>query len=85
MSNVTRIRKISVGKDFPDGCLHYQVGKEVKLLGVQYVISEIVRDRELTLQGKTGYNIFITNESGTVLWKTIIDLPVVLENDVNFE
>lgn len=77
------IRKISVGRDYPNGSIHYQVGKQINLLGEDYTISEIFLEE---VEGsKMGYNIYIeSNSTGTVLWKTIIDMPIHIENDVTF-
>ena len=77
------IRKISVGKDYPNGSIHYQVGKRINLLGVDYIISLIALEK---VEGdKVGYNIYIENEDeGTILWKTIIDMPIHIENDITF-
>lgn len=78
-----KIRKISIGKDFPNGSMHYLVGKTITLLDKQYTISEILLEK---VEGeKLGYNVYVTGEEGTVLWKTIIDMPVHLENDLTFQ
>jgi hypothetical protein len=77
------IRKISVGRDYPNGSIHYQVGKVINLLGVEYTISQILLEK---VEGeKVGYNIYIENPKiGTILWKTIVDMPIHIENDVTF-
>jgi hypothetical protein len=77
------IRKISVGRDYPNGSIHYQVGKTMNLLGTPYTISQILLEK---VEGdKIGYNIYIENsEVGTILWKTIIDMPIHIENDITF-
>lgn len=80
-----QIRKISVGKDYPDGVLHYQVGKTINLADKPYEVTDIIIDVELLVQGKSVYNIYIANNKGKVLWKTIIDVPVVIENNINFD
>jgi hypothetical protein len=85
MSKTTDIRKISVGKDFPDGSLHYQVGKSIKLNNNFYVIAAILPNKEEEAKGKSAYDIYISNSLGTVLWKTVIDVPVVIENNIDFE
>lgn len=79
------IRKISVGKNYPDGAIHYQVGKQMRLQNVEYTIVEILESPEHREKGQTGYDIFIANEYGKVLWKTVVDLPVMIENNINFE
>lgn len=77
------IRKISVGRDYPNGSIHYQVGKPITLLDVQYVISDIILEK---VEGeKLGYNIYVRNEEGSILWKTLIDMPVHIENDITFK
>jgi len=81
----TQIRKISVGKDYPDGVLHYQVGKNINLAGKPYEITDILTNQELLNQGKLAYDVYIANVDGKVLWKTIVDVPVVIENNINFE
>jgi hypothetical protein len=77
----TDIRKISVGKDFPDGAMHYQVGKPVN----SHIISRISLNKEERYKDKLAYDIFLVSEHGSVLWKTIVDMPVVVENNINFD
>lgn len=72
------IRKISVGKDYPDGVLHYQVGKTINLIRVPYQITDILFEEDV-------YNIYIANDNGKVLWKTISNVPVVVEYNINFD
>jgi hypothetical protein len=82
----TDIRKISVGREYPDGAIHYQVGKTIRLQHVPYEICEISINRKLKEEeGKTTYDIFIKNDDGTVLWKNVDGLPVMVENNVNFD
>lgn len=81
----TQIRKISVGKDYPDKVLHYQVGKIINLTGNPYEITDILVNIELFTKSKLAYDIYIANDKGKVLWKTIIDVPVVVENNINFD
>jgi len=80
------IRKISVGSGYPNGAIHYQVGQRKNILQGEYIISEIVFSYDVKSE-KYGYSVFIKNEddNSTVLWKRIVDMPVVIENDVNFE
>ncbi len=78
------IRKISIGKDYPNGVMHYQRGKEVNLKGVVYIISDIITDATLLKFNKLGYNIYISNKDGKVLWKQIIDVPTVVEFNISF-
>ena len=78
----TIIRKISVGSDYPNGVLHYQVGKNISLLNKTFEIKQIVR--ELLPNGYI-FKIYIYNGIDTVLWKEISGLPVVVENDIMFQ
>ena len=88
----TIIRKISVGREYPDGAIHYQVGTFPKLKGKKYEITQILLDRELLQMGKLAYNVYVKNvkESSSdivneYLWKQVVDEPCVVENDLDFE
>lgn len=88
----TIIRKISVGRDYPNGSLHYQVGSKQMLNRKPYKITGIYLDTELLEKDKVAYNIYIKKEAETsdevvseVLWKTVIDVPVVVENNIDFD
>lgn len=81
----TDIRKISVGKDYPDGAMHYQVGKEIKLQGIPFIVSHFLLNKEYEGEGKKAYDVCIKNKEGAVVWKTLVDMPMVIENNVNFE
>lgn len=77
------IRKLSVGKDYPNGSIHYQVGKTITLMGDDYRIAQILPEK---VEGdKVGYNIYIEGDNGSILWKTIVDMPVHIENDITFQ
>tara|TARA_R110002051_G_C8360356_1_gene441754 strand:- start:25 stop:264 length:240 start_codon:yes stop_codon:yes gene_type:complete len=76
------IRKISVGKDYPDGVMHFQVGKRAARI---YEISEIILNEKLLEIGKLSYDVYIQNEDGKVLWKSITDVPVTIEYMIDFE
>lgn len=82
----TDIRKISIGVNYPDGVMHYQVGKKIKLQNTSFeIISIEKRDNFLGLKSSSVYDIYVSDGDGAVLWKTIEDMPVVIENNVNFE
>lgn len=76
------IRKLSVGQDFPNGCMHYQVGKEMTLMGEPHKITAIIKEVE---DGVSGYNIYIEGTESTVKWKRVENMPVHLEMDITFE
>lgn len=80
-----QIRKISVGKDYPDGVLHYQINKRVKLNNNYYNISNILEQSRLENETKRTFDILITNDQGTILWKRISDVPVVIEYNIDFQ
>ena len=77
------IRKLSVGTDFPNGVMHYQVGKTMNLMGESYAVSTILK--ETTLSGKVTYNIYIKGNEDSILWKSVIDMPVHIEYDITFQ
>lgn len=79
------IRKISVGKDYPNASIHYQVGKPIKLQGKPYVVHEISINDSLKESGSIAYDVYLRDEDGVVFWKTIKDMPTVIENNINFE
>jgi len=79
------IRKISVGNGHPASMMHYQVGSKSNLSGKVYEIVSITQDNELFSRGSTGYNIYIKDEHSVVLWKTLINVPVVVEFNIDFE
>lgn len=79
------IRKISIGNGHPDNMMHYQIGKEYNLSGVKYKLSDIILDEPLFKKGKIAFNLYLVNEFGTILWKTIIDVPLIIENNITFE
>jgi hypothetical protein len=82
---MNQIRKISIGRGHPNEMMHYQVGKEVNLNGNVYTVTDIFMDKDLIGIDKVGYNIYIANKDGKVLWKTLIDIPVIIENNISFE
>lgn len=84
----TQIRKFSVGSGHPSQMMHYQVGKELTLNNKIYRITNIVLDRDLINLGKFGYNIYVKCEdvdSPILLWKTLIDVPMIIENNIAFD
>lgn len=79
------IRKISVGEGYPDSSIHYQVGKSFKLQDATYVVSKITENLEYKKFGKIAYDIYLSNENGTVLWKTISGVAVIIEDNIDFD
>lgn len=79
------IRKISVGKDYPNVCIHYQVGKKIRLQAKEYTVHEITVNEKLKESGSIGYDIYLRDEDSVLFWKTIKDMPTVIENNIDFE
>ncbi len=83
------IRKLSIGSDYPNKSIHYQLGKEMRLtIGedkCKYKITGIYLDKELFQIGKLAYNVYISDERGEVLWKMFSDMPMAVEYKIDFE
>lgn len=74
------IRKIVVGRDPKDG-MAYFVGMKAGSGNV----SAILMDEEfLVRHGKVRYLVYIRNSEGNNLWKSIHEMPCVIEYDLNF-
>jgi hypothetical protein len=75
------IRKIIVGQN-PKDAMAYFVGQKT---GDSVVDSIIQDERALALYGIRRYLVYIYNsEKGTMLWKTIDDMPCLIEHDCDF-
>lgn len=70
------IRKISVGAGFPNKAMHYQIGTELR---GGFKIHEIIE------RGEKVYDIYISDDLAKVLWKTVENMPVVIELNIDFE
>ena len=75
------IRKIVIGRD-PKDAMAYYVGMRA---GTGKVVSIIQDEAMLYKHGKNRYLIYIENEEGTMLWKSIDDMPCILEYDLKFD
>lgn len=87
------IRKISVGPNFPDSAVHFQVDKPVlydKERGEKshkVVAIEMVRGEN----GKKTYDVYVENIPtngevvSKVLWKSVTDMPTVVEYAIDFD
>jgi len=74
------IRKIVVGRDPKDG-MAYFVG--MKAGGGN--VSAIVLDEEfLYRHGKTRYLVYIREDNAENLWKSVVDMPCMIEYDLKF-
>ena len=75
------IRKIIVGQN-PKDAMAYFVGQKTG----DAVIDSIVQDeRALSKHGIRSYLVYIFNpDKGIMLWKTIDDMPCLIEHDCEF-
>ena len=75
------IRKIVIGRD-PKDAMAYYVGMRA---GAGKV-SGILQDQAwLYKYSVVRYNIYIENEEGTMLWKTVDNMPCIVEYDLKFD
>lgn len=63
------IRKISIGSDYKNA-MHYIVGQQV--MRGEYEISEIV-------QYEDGYGVIVKQDGICMEWKKFVNIPVVIE------
>jgi hypothetical protein len=75
------IRKIIIGRD-PKDAMAYYVGMRA---GSGKVVAITEDEAHLHHHSKKRYLIYIENGEGTMLWKSIDDMPCILEYDLNFE
>ncbi len=73
------IRKIICGKD-PKNGFAFVVGQTVYGGGEIHAIA--LDGRAEQLYGRLRYLIYIENEDGIVLWKSIDGMPVIVEYDI---
>ncbi len=70
------IRKISVGRDYKDNAMHYQIGQEVY---GNHVITNI-------LEKDTDYEIYIKKNKEVLLWKSFNkNMGISVEYNLDYE
>jgi hypothetical protein len=75
------IRKIIIG-DNPLKAMAYYIGQRA---GESIVDTIILDEKYLHKYGKTQYLIYIKHpKDGVMLWKSTVDMPVLLEYDCDF-
>jgi hypothetical protein len=75
------IRKIIIGEN-PLKAMAYYIGQRA---GESTVDTIILDDKYLHKYGKTQYLIYIKHpKDGVMLWKSVLDMPVLLEYDCDF-
>tara|TARA_R100001440_G_scaffold3826_2_gene9053 strand:+ start:20049 stop:20270 length:222 start_codon:yes stop_codon:yes gene_type:complete len=70
------IRKISIGRDYKDNAMHYQIGQEVY---GNHVITNI-------LEKDTNYEIYIKKNKEVLLWKSFNkNMGISVEYNLDYE
>lgn len=70
------IRKISIGRDYKDNAMHYQIGQEVY---GNHVITNI-------LEKDTYYEIYIKKNKEILLWKSFNkNMGISIEYNLDYE
>jgi hypothetical protein len=70
------IRKISIGRDYKDNAMHYQIGQEVY---GNHVITNI-------LEKDTDYEIYIKKNKEILLWKSFNkNMGISVEYNLDYE
>ena len=74
------IRKIIIGKD-PKNAMAYYVGMRA---GSGEVCAIVLDERHLHHHGKTRYLVYLQQDGSQVLWKSVDEMPCIIEYDCNF-
>jgi hypothetical protein len=70
------IRKISIGRDYKDNAMHYQIGQEVY---GNHVITDI-------LEKESDYEIYIKKNKEILLWKSFNkNMGISVEYNLDYE
>lgn len=76
----TPIRKIICGKD-PKNGFAFVVGQTIYGGGTIHAIAQDGRAEQL--YGRSRFLIYIENEDGILLWKSIDSMPIIVEYDID--
>lgn len=74
------IRKIVIGQN-PKDAMAYYVGMRV---GQMKVDSILLDERHLAKHSIKRYLVYLKGEEGLMLWKTVENVPCLIEYDLNF-
>jgi len=74
------IRKIIVGRD-PKDAMAYYVGMKA---GTGKVSAIVLDEEHLHRYNKKRYLVYLQSDDGQVLWKSVDDMPCMIEFDCNF-
>ena len=75
------IRKIVIGRD-PKDAMAYYVGMRA---GAGKVSAILLDEKHLHKYGEKRYLVYIENEEGTILWKSVDSMPCIVEYDIKFD
>lgn len=75
------IRKIVIGRD-PKDAMAYYVGMRA---GAGKVVAIIQDEKYIQKYGIIRYLIYVENDEGTMIWKSVDGMPCILEYDLKFE
>lgn len=75
------IRKLIIGQN-PKDALAYVLDMKA---GAGHVSAIEFDERTYLKNGQRCYNVYITGESGTMLWKRVENMPTLAEYDCHFE
>lgn len=74
------IRKIVIGRD-PKDAMAYYVGMKA---GTGNVSAIVLDDEYLYKYRMKRYLVYLQTDDGQVLWKSVDDMPCIIEYDCNF-
>lgn len=74
------IRKIVIGRD-PKDAMAYYVGMKA---GSGNVSAIVLDDEHLFRFNRKRYLVYLQTDDGQVLWKSVDDMPCIIEYDLNF-
>ena len=75
------IRKIVIGRD-PKDAMAYYLGMRAGAGKVSAIVED---EAHLHRFSKKRYLIYIENEEGTILWKSVDSMPCIVEYDIKFD
>ena len=74
------IRKIIIGRD-PKDAMAYYIGMRA---GDGKVSASVMDEEHLYRYQKKRYLVYLQSNDGQVLWKSVDDMPCIIEYDCNF-
>lgn len=81
MSSTNVIRKIIIGRD-PKDAMAYTIGMRA---GGGEVNAIVLDEAYLVRYNTERYLVYIENEEGVMLWKSLTNMPVLVEYDCRFD